>query len=215
MENNQFEGLEEVEQKISLTPEEPELKEYEKLLVQERNRQLVAKAINLVEFGCFNQKEENGIDFTLYSRLSQKKYKGKYDVYENIKDNSLILICPLTEDDVDDNGNKKASKPYAYDCIYVESMDEETYQQVKKAAITTYSTAVDRLYKAGFISYFILLAITFITFLGYLIMNLDSSVAFFYALCNSFAASAALIAADVIALPVLVLASIKYKKFKR
>ena len=55
MEQNQFEGLEEVEQEETLIPDDQkELKEYEKLLLAENNRELTEKAINLVNAGCFN-----------------------------------------------------------------------------------------------------------------------------------------------------------------
>lgn len=215
MENLEFDELEEVEQNINLSEEKEEPKEYEKLLQVENNRKLCAKAINLVEYGCFNQKEETVIDFTKFSRLSVKKYKGKYDVYQNIDTLSLVLICPLTEDNRDEDGNKRAVKPYAYDCIYVEDMDDETYEKVRVAARNNLFSSIDICYKAGFITYFIMLGITLLVFIGYLIMNLDSGIPFFYSLVNTFQFASPLIAADVIALPLLVLASIKYKKLKK
>jgi hypothetical protein len=65
MEQNLFERLEGVEQDENLIPEAaPELKEYEKLLLVENNRQLAEKAENLVKSVCFTQKEEPTIDFS-------------------------------------------------------------------------------------------------------------------------------------------------------
>ena len=215
MEKLEFDELEEVEQNINLSEEKEEPKEYEKLLQVENNRKLCAKAINLVEYGCFNQKEETIIDFTKYSRLSIKKYKGKYDVYQNIDTLSIVLICPLTEDNRDEDGNKRAVNPYAYDCIYVEDMDDETYEKVRVAARNNLFSSIDICYKAGFISYFVLLAITVFTFIGCLIGYLDGGWNFYFSLVNALQLSSPLLAADVIALPLLVLASIKYKKLKK
>ena len=55
MEQNQFDLMEEPEQDLVYEGKpEPELKEYEKLLIAERNRKDYEKAVSLVKAGCLN-----------------------------------------------------------------------------------------------------------------------------------------------------------------
>ena len=62
MEQLKVEELEEVEKDDFVQPEEKKLKEYQKLLLAENNRQAYEKAVNLVKFGCFEQKEETELE---------------------------------------------------------------------------------------------------------------------------------------------------------
>ena len=58
MEQNQFEGLDAIEQEEVKINLKPELKEYEKLLLAEQERQLVEKARTLLSYGCFEQRKK-------------------------------------------------------------------------------------------------------------------------------------------------------------
>ena len=113
MEQNQFEGLEEVEQEETLIPDnQKELKEYEKLLLAENNRELTEKAINLVNAGCFNQVEEPVIDFSKYTRIETgRKFRGLYNLYQNNETMELVFICPLVENNKGDVDEKKNMAP--------------------------------------------------------------------------------------------------------
>ncbi|MGM9969941.1 MAG: hypothetical protein ACI35S_06050 [Anaeroplasma sp.] len=213
MEQNKFESLEEVEvTETKETQEEEVLKEYEKLLIAETNRETYDKAINLVKFGCFEQKKEDNIDYSDYEIIdTKKKFKGLYNLYRNLETFQLVFICPLVENNKGDAEENKEMKPYAYDCIYIESMDQETYEMVCKAAKNNISNIVTIGYKVSWVSYFILLAITLFIFL----YNLITSNNTFFA--NIFAAlfySASFIVGCVVGLPILILLSIKFKKYK-
>ena len=168
MEQNQFEGLDAIEQEEVKINLKPELKEYEKLLLAEQERQLVDKARTLLSYGCFEQKEETVIDFTIYSRLETKKFKGKYDLYQNIETGDLVWICPLIEAG-DDEDKDKVKKPYAYDCVIIDKMDEETYQEVVKAANHNLRSLASVCYKGGIIGYIVLLVFTVIVFISNII----------------------------------------------
>ena len=212
MEQNQFEGLEEIEtEERTIDGGKPEPKEYEKLLIAEQERKLALKARNLVDYGCFNQVEETVLDFRILSKIDTKKYKGKYDLYQNINTLELVWICPLIEQD--DDGNK-AKKPYAYDCIVVESMDDETYQEVIKAANHNLRSIVGVCYKGGLIGYVFLLAATVLVLVYNLVAYFDSGNTFFYSIAGSIGATGTFLFADVVCALLLVLVSIKYKKYK-
>ena len=113
MEQNQFEGLEEVEQEETLIPDnQKELKEYEKLLLAENNRELAEKAIHLVNAGSFNHVEEPVIDFSKYTRIEMKrKFRGLYNLYQNNETMELVFICPLVENNKGDVDEKKNMAP--------------------------------------------------------------------------------------------------------
>lgn len=213
MEQNQFEGLDEVEQEEVKLNLEPELKEYEKLLLAEQERQLVDKARNLLNYGCFQQKEETVLDFKILSRLNTKKYKGKYDLYQNIETGDLIWICPLIEAS-DDDDKEKVKKPYAYDCVIIDKMDEETYQEVIKAANHNLTNLASVCYKAGIIGYIVLLVFTLIVFINNLISFFDNGYVFFSAIASSINSTGVYFGFDVAIAFILVLVSIRYKKFK-
>ena len=103
-------------------------------------------------------------------------------------------------------------KPYAYDCIYIETMDEETYQMVCKAAKNNISNKITFLYRTSFIVYFILLAITAFVVIFNLIQY--GNTGFWNCIGLTCFYSASFISATVFTLPLLVLISIKYKSYK-
>ena len=212
MEQNQFEGLEEIEQEKKVTNTEKELKEYEKLLLAENDREATEKAKNLVDFGCFSQKEVTTIDFNDYIYIKQnKKFKGRYELYQNKETLELVFVCPLVENNKGDVDENRAMKPYAYDCLFVEQMDEETYKAVCHAAKNNIRTKISVLYKTSFIVFFVLLAITLFNF----IYNLITSSGSFLAIVNAaIYYSAPYFIGVAIMVPLLVLISIKYKKYK-
>ena len=109
MEQNHFDGLEEVEvAPVNEVNESKEPKEYEKLLKKEEHRQLLMKAINLVKFGCFEQKTELKIDFSRMERIdSNKKFKGLYTLYRNIDTKQLCFVAALVENKVNDYFEKE------------------------------------------------------------------------------------------------------------
>ena len=213
MEQNQFEGLEEVEQDEVKLNLKPELKEYEKLLLAEQERQLVEKARTLLSYGCFDQKEETVLDFKILSRLDTKKYKGKYDLYQNIETGELVWICPLIEAG-DDEDKDKVKKPYAYDCVIINKMDDETYQEVVKAANHNLRSLASVCYKGGVIGYIVLLVFTLVVFINNIIGYFDNGNTFFNAIAGSISSTGVFFGFDVVIALILVLVSIKYKKFK-
>lgn len=211
MEQNQFDGLEEIEQEEVQLNLKPELKEYEKLLLAEQERQLVERARTLLSYGCFDQKEETVLDFKILSRLDAKKFKGKYDLYQNVETGELVWICPLTET----NDDGKALKPYAYDCIIIDKMDDETYQEVIKAANHNLRSLASVCYKGGIISYIVLLVFTLLVFINNIIGYFDSgSYNPFESIVGAINSTGVFFGFDVVIALVLVLVSIKYKKFK-
>ena len=213
MEQNQFEGLDAIEQEEVKINLKPELKEYEKLLLAEQERQLVDKARTLLSYGCFEQKEETVIDFTIYSRLETKKFKGKYDLYQNIETGDLVWICPLIEAG-DDEDKDKVKKPYAYDCVIIDKMDEETYQEVIKAANHNLRSLASVCYKGGIIGYIVLLVFTVIVFISNIIYYFDAGSTFFNAMAGSINSTGVFFGFDVLIALVLVVVSIKFKKYK-
>ena len=87
-----------------------EPKEFEILLKKEEHRQLLMKAINLVKFGCFEQKTELKIDFSRMERIdSNKKFKGLYTLYRNIDTKQLCFVAALVENRVNDYFEKEES----------------------------------------------------------------------------------------------------------
>lgn len=213
MEKNEFELLEKVEEDIKPEPERIGLKEYEKLLITERNRNDLEKAKNLVKFGCFEQKQETEFDFTALELIpSAKKYKGLYQLYRNTETMQVMFVCPLVEDNKGDKDERKDLKPYGYDVIYLETMDEETYQMVKKAAKNNIGNAVSTAYRASFILYFVHVAFTLAYFIYNIIAN--SSSGFSAAVFSAFFYTATYFLGVIVTTPLLVLIMIKYKKYK-
>lgn len=213
MEENKFDSLEPVEVETTSNNSKVELKEYEKLLLAEANRKLREKAETLVGMGCFEQKEETVVDFNEYDHINYgNKYRGRYSLYQNKGSMDLVFICPLVENNKGDVDENKSMKPYAYDCIFVETMDDETYEAVCRAAKNNLSSSVKVLYRASFITFFVMLALTAFVFI-YNLINASSN-GFMNALASSLFYTATYFLIDVVMLPLLVLISIKYKKYK-
>ena len=211
MEQNQFEMLEEVDKDLQTEVKpEPELKEYEKLILEERDRKDLERAKNLVKAGCFEQKAEKKLDFSKLEKVEAKKlYKGLYDLYRNIETLQLMFVCPLVEKG--DDENKKVT-PYGYDVLYVELMDNETYDMVMHAAKNNLTNSVTVLYRSSFVCFFVFLAITVFVFLYNFIVLANGGV--LNALASAFFYSATYLGVDCILLGLLTIVSIKYKKYK-
>ncbi len=213
MEQNQFEGLEELEQE-PVKEVVDERKEYEKLLLAEANRECYEKAVNLVNCGCFNQKQEPTMDFSKYTTIpNKKKYKGLYTLYQDKETLDLLFVCPLVENNKGDDSAKQDIKPYGYDVVELELMDDKTYQEVIKAANNTLHPVARNLYVTSWILYVLEIVVFVLLFFYALIVSIDGGAkgqAFFQAL--NYAEGP--LAGIVISTPILVLAKIKYDKYK-
>lgn len=214
MEQNNFELLDEIEQDIPAQPaEKPELKEYEKLLLAERDRKDYEKALSLIKFGCFEQKEEATLDFNTLELVSTpKKFKGLYSLYRNMDTMQLMFVCPLVENNKGDVDERKDMKPYAYDVIYLEAMDNETFEMVSKAAKNNLRTAVSFAYKTSIVMYFIYIALVVVNSIYIFFQTISSGVvaALTSVLYNEDVYFAGLLISTIL----LVLAMIKYRKYK-
>lgn len=115
--------IEEVELTQSTTKAK---KEFEKILIRQRNRELNTKAQNLVKMGCFDQSEEVNVDFSKLEKCTyEKPYKQVYELYKD-KDDNLFYIAPKTE------GDSKVA--YAYDVVAIENVSDEEYSKIYKAS---------------------------------------------------------------------------------
>ena len=217
MEQNNFEELEPIEIDGKVTSEKKELKEYEKLLLAEANRKLREKSETLVEIGCFDQRQETVIDFNEYDHIAYgTKFKGRYSLYQKKDSMELVFICPLVENNKGAEDENKSMKPYAYDCIFVETMDDETYAAVLHAANNNLSSSVKHLYRASFACFFVILALSAFVFVYNFVSSATNSTSFdfFSVLASALYYTGMYFAIDAIMLPLLVLISIKYKKYK-
>jgi hypothetical protein len=216
MEQNQFDLMEEPEQDLVYEGKPtPELKEYEKLLIAERNRKDYEKAVSLVKAGCLKQTEVKGAyDFSKLEKIeTKKKYKGIYTLYRNVETMQLYFICPLVENNKGDDSAKQDIKPYGYDVVELELMDDKTYQEVIKAANNTLHPVARNLYVTSWILYVLEIVVFVLLFFYALIVSIDGGAkgqAFFQAL--NYAEGP--LAGIVISTPILVLAKIKYDKYK-
>jgi len=216
MEQNQFDLMEEPEQDLIYDGKPlPELKEYEKLLIAERNRRDYEKAVSLVKAGCLKQTEVKGnYDFSKLEKIdTKKKFKGIYTLYRNVETMQLYFICPLVENNKGDDSSKQDIKPYGYDVVELELMDEKTYQDVLKAANNNIHPVVGKLYVTAWVIYFVYLAFFVANFLYNIIMAIDAQSGVTYIFQAIFTLSTYLLG-FVIATPLLVLAKIKYDKYK-
>ena len=140
------------------------MKEFQKLLYEDMKRQENEKAKNLVKLGLFEQKKLEEFDASAYNLITYgNKYKGLYDLYQNIETMEMVYVCPLVEDNKGEEDEKKDMTPYAYDCIFLELLDKEEYDLVKKAASHENTMIVDIFYIAAFVLYFVLLVVTIIS----------------------------------------------------
>lgn len=178
MEKNEFETMEELEQDLKPENNEgpKELLEYEKLLLEERNRIDYEHATALVKYGCFKQYDDPNFDFTNLELIKTKKlYKGVYRLYRNLDDLHLYFVCPLVEDNKGDaEAERKDLKPYSHNIIEIEYMDNETYNMVIKAARNNIGNMVTRFYIATLACYIVSAVITIFCLLFNLIQNSES-----------------------------------------
>lgn len=219
MEQNTFELLNEVEKDIVEVPTEPQLKEYEKLLMDERDRKDLEKAKNLVSFGCFAQETKNEINFNELEQIKMdKKYKGRFDLFRNKDSLELFFICPLVEDNKGDVDERKDLKPYAYDVIAVEQMDNEAYQMVCKAAKNNLKSGVRFAYKSSLVLYFVNVVISISLLLFNFFQGIGNGVetfkAFMSLIFSSLYYSSSFLVGVIVSTPLIVLMMIKYKKYK-
>lgn len=219
MEQNTFELLDEVEKDIVDVPTEPKLKEYEKLLLDERDRKDIEKAKNLVKFGCFLQEIKNEVNFNELEQIKMpKKYNGRFDLYRNKETLELLFINPLVEDNKGDADERKDLKPYAYDVIAIEQMDNETYVMVCKSAKNNLKSSVKLAYKFAIVFYFINLVVASCIFIYNIFSGIGEGVADFKAFINlifsTFYVSGTYISGILVASPLIVLMMIKYKQYK-
>lgn len=127
-------------------------KEYEKILKRESNRQKNVKAENLVKLGCFEQKEEKNIDFSVLDIITyDKPFQKLYDLYED-RDGNLLYIYAKTEGE--------DAKPYAYDVIYLETVSDEDYKKLFKAHSYEGAKFIKGLYITTFILWVLSIVVT-------------------------------------------------------
>jgi len=213
MEENKFEQLEEIETDLKVENTK-KLMAYEELLIKEYNRSMLAKATNLINAGCFEQKEESTFDFTSYDYLkTEKSFKG-YKLYQNKENKSLVLIYPLVENNKGDVDERHDLKPYAYDVIYVDNMDDETYKNVMKAAKNNLDPKLNILYKTSLIGYIVYLALFVINFIFSLIYTFDQGITGATILTNILSMNAIWIVGFALSTPVLALLIMKFRKYK-
>ncbi len=216
MEQNQFDLMEEPEQDLVYDGKPlPELKEYEKLLVAERNRKDYEKAVALVKAGCLKQTEVVGkYDFSKLEKVETKKqYKGIYTLYRNVETMQLFFICPLVENNKGDDSAKKDVKPYGYDVVELELMDDETFKEVIKAANNNLHPVIGKLYVTSWVLYFVFIALFLSVFIYQIIYFVDAGsadTALIQALMNCTTFFLGL----VFTTPLLVIMKLKYDKYK-
>ncbi len=209
MESLKVEEMEELEVENTEVEEVKPVLEYEKLLKEERDRADKEKALNLIKFGCFNQKQETNLDFSNFEKILQnKKFKGVYDLYRNLETMELVFVAPLVEK----SETETVKAPYAYDVITTEYMDEETYKMVCHAAKNNLRNMTTFLYYSSFVAYICYAATFLFLFIYHLITS--SSSTFLDVVAGAFYATAPHIAALVLMIPVLFFVSVKYKKYK-
>ena len=97
--------------------------------------------------------------------------------------------------------------PYAYDVLYLEYLDEETYEKVKKAGIHE-TSKVPTLYVASWIAYFALIALN----IAVIIFTIIQSNGFDFT--TYMLVAGAILGSLVVSTCLLTLVSIKYHNYK-
>ena len=145
MEQNHYDGLDGVEMApVKDVNESKEPKEYEKLLKKEQHRQLLMKAINLVKFGCFEQKTELKVDFSRMERIdSDKKFKGLYTLYRNMDTNQLCFVAALVENKVNDPFEDKKEETKDDSLSLTATLDDEVKAEEAKKEAAAESQAIN------------------------------------------------------------------------
>ena len=204
--------LEPVEQDLAVENNIPVVKEYEKLLMVERDRKDSEKARSLIKFGCFEQKEVETLDFSKLEIVNGAKlFKGFYKLYRNVETLELLYVLPLVEDNEGDVDERVDLKPYAYDVIYLEQMDAETFKIVSQAAKRNLPTLVSRLYVTSWVLY-IVNAVIALSMILYTIFTSSSTL--LNTLMSALYTVQSNINAAIVATPLLAILSIKYKSYK-
>ena len=183
------------------------MKEFEKLLFEEFKRQENEKALLEVELGLFEQKEVISFDYSLYTKISSKKYKRLYDLYRNNETGELAYVCPLVENNEGSEDEIADMVPYAYDVLALEYLDDETYAKVKKAGIHE-TSHVPTLYVASWVAYFLLIALN----IGVLLYTIIMSSPF--EMTTYMLVAGAILGSLVVSTCLLTLVSIKYHNYK-
>jgi hypothetical protein len=219
MEQNQFDGLEDIEtQTIKPEDEIVHQKEYEKLLKLEEDRKNFEAASNLVKFGCFEQKEvlPQDLNFAKLEKSSyEKKYNASYDLYKDLETGQLLFILPLVENNQGDSNEDKSMKPYAYDVLFVEQMSEETYEKVLKAGRNNLNSFAKFLLVSSYVFAITNIVLSIFVFFGALIyQTTTTSSSVFASILTAFMYAAPLFAGVVISIPLVCVAYIQFKKYK-
>ena len=216
MEELKVETLEEVEVEKIKPADEVVVLEYEKLLLAERNRADFAKAKNLVKFGCFTQKQETTLAFDKLEKISTgKKYRGLYDLYRDLDNMQLLFVAPLVENNKGDVDENKNMKPYGYDVLYLDPVDDETYEMVKVAYRRNNKTLVSVLYHAAFASFFSFVFVGLFVLVYVFVTALTTGgYSFLQALTTGFQSSGIFLGSALVSLPLLMLATLKFRKYK-
>jgi hypothetical protein len=124
----------------------------------------------------------------------------------------LVFICPLVENKKGDVEEKKNMAPYAYDCIITEAMDEETYQMFLHLAKNNISHFIPALLILAYVIYLLFAVCGAVVSFSFFFTNVDSN--FIQTLGISCLYASGFIAGDIIALPLLFLMEIKYRRYK-
>lgn len=163
--------IEQVELSESTTKEK---KEYEKILLRERNRKLNIRAQNLIKLGCFDQYEKTSLDFSKLEKCAyEKPYKKIYELYKDENDN-LFYVYGKVEGE--------SNKPYAYDIIAIETVTDEEYNELYKA----HSFEGVGIVKGLLISALVLLGLSILILLANVIYTLTQDYGFFDILSTLF-----------------------------
>ncbi len=218
MEQNQFEGLEDIETKTIKPEDEIEHpKEFEKLLKLEADRKNYDKAATLVEFGCFQQKEvtPQDINFQVLEKGSyEKKFKNSYDLYKNIETGELLFILPLVENNQGDEKEDKSMKPYAYDVLFVENVSEEQYKEVLIAGRNNLKVSSKKLLTLSYVLAIANAVLAVVVYFAVVIYQTTvSSTSLGQSLLLAFMYAGPLIAGVAISTPLVCIANIQQKKF--
>lgn len=198
----------ELKEEVSGESMEPvKRKEYEKLLFEDTKRKETEKALTEVKLGLFEQKEVITLDFSKYTLMTYgKKFKGLYDLYQDNETLELLYVCPLIENNKGDEHERKDLKPYAYDVLFLEFLDEEAYTLVRQAAVHEKSKLIDVFYYSAIVFYFVLLLLNVSTIVYCVIMGTEF-IQFLF-ICGSLWAGQAIFTA---LLPILLM---QYRRFK-
>ncbi len=181
-----------------------EKKEFEKVLIRQRNRELDSKAQNLIKLGCFNQTEETTVDFSKLEKCTaDKQFKGVYDLYKDA-DNNLFYIYAKTESD--------SQRPYAYDVIAVETVTDEEYAELYKANSREGQGFIKGMFIVTFVMWALTILMAVVAFIYYMIVATKEAQVF-DALTNAFISMTTYYVNIGIMSGILAITSISYRKF--